>query len=83
MRIFISYSREDKSTVARIVQRLKRDGHDVWIDSLRIHPGDNIPQMIEAGINQADALIVIISRNSFKSKWVQQEFAAIAFSRDI
>jgi hypothetical protein len=78
MRIFISYSAQDKDVVSRIVDGLKLDGHDVWIDSLRIDPGDNIQQKIEEGLDQTDALIVIVSANSFKSESVQREFAAIA-----
>jgi hypothetical protein len=78
MRVFVSYSAQDKEVVARIVDRLRGDGHDVWIDSLRIDPGDNIQRKIDEGLEQADALIVIVSENSFKSQWVQREFAAIA-----
>jgi hypothetical protein len=50
MRIFISYSVQDKEIVARIVDRLRMDAHDVWIDSLRIDPGDNIQRKIEEGL---------------------------------
>src|SRR3954447_23570398 len=78
MRIFISYSAQDKHIVSRIADRLRQDGHDVWIDSLQIQPGDNILQKIEDGLEHADALVVIVSENSFKSQWVQREFAAIA-----
>jgi hypothetical protein len=77
MRIFISYSHLDKPEVDRIVTRLTNEGHDVWIDSIKLQVGDNIQAKIEAGIQQADALIVVISENSFKSQWVQHEFAAI------
>jgi hypothetical protein len=78
MRIFISYSAQDRETAARLVDRLKMDGHDVWIDSLQIQPGDNFQSKIEQGLERADALIVIVSENSFKSPWVQREFAVIA-----
>jgi hypothetical protein len=78
MRIFISYSAQDKEVVAGIVNRLRQDGHDVWIDSFRIDPGDNIQRKIEEGLEQAEAFVVIVSENSFKSQWVQHEFAAIA-----
>jgi hypothetical protein len=39
MRIFISYSHHDKDLVDRIVAGLKEDGHDIWMDSLRLKPG--------------------------------------------
>lgn len=81
MRIFISYSHHDKDLVDRIVAGLKEDGHDIWMDSLRLKPGDNISAKVEEGLSQAEALIVVISENSFRSQWVQQEFAAIALQQ--
>jgi hypothetical protein len=81
MRIFISHSHEDKAAVQRITARLQAAGHDVGVDSLRLRPGDNIQRKIEEGLESADALLVVVSRNSFKSPWVQQEFSAIAFQQ--
>jgi hypothetical protein len=81
MRVFISYSHKDRDLVDRIVAGLKLDGHDIWMDALRLKPGDNISAKVEEGLNQAEALIVVISENSFRSQWVQQEFAAIALQQ--
>ena len=81
MRIFVSYSHQDKPVVDQIVTRLKADGHDVWIDSLKLRPGDNIQRKIAEGLEEADAFIVVVSENSFRSKSVQHEFAAIALQQ--
>lgn len=81
MRIFISHSHEDKVPVQRIVSRLQGAGHDVWSDSLKLRPGDNIQRKIEEGLESADLLIVVVSKNSFRSQWVQQEFSAIALQQ--
>ena len=81
MRIFISYSHLDREAVDRITSRLARDGHDVWTDSSKLAAGDNFERKIREGLEQTDALIVIVSENSFRSKWVQQEFAAIALQQ--
>jgi hypothetical protein len=81
MRIFISHSHADKVPVQRIVSRLEEAGHDVWIDSLKLRPGDNIAQKIKDGLESADLLIVVISKNSFRSHWVQQEFSTIALQQ--
>jgi len=83
VRIFISHSHEDKQAVQRITARLAAAGHDVWVDSLKLRPGDNIQRKIEEGLKTADALVIVVSNNSFRSKWVQQEFSAIAFQTDI
>jgi hypothetical protein len=81
MRIFISYSHRDSEVVNAIAGRLRADGHETWIDSLQLQPGDNIAQRIQEGLDQADAIIFVISRNSLHSEWVQREFAAIALQQ--
>lgn len=80
MRIFVSYSHQDKPTVDAIVDRLKLAGHEIWIDHLRLRPGDNISRKIEEGIETSDAVLVVVSANSLSSKWVQQEFSSLALS---
>ncbi len=80
MKIFISYSHQDKTHAALIAEQLKKAGHEVWYDSWSLKLGDNLLKKISEGIESADALILIISRNSSKSKWVMHEFSAIAFN---
>lgn len=80
MRVFISHSHQDKPVVDLIVERLKLDGHEVWIDHLKLKPGDNISRKIQEGIATADAFLVVVSQNSLSSKWVQQEFSSLALS---
>ncbi|MDP9711200.1 UNVERIFIED_ORG: hypothetical protein J2X80_003290 [Pseudomonas fluorescens] len=63
-----------------IVDRLKLAGHEIWIDHLKLRPGDNISRKIEEGIGSADAVLVVVSANSLSSKWVQQEFSSLALS---
>ena len=78
MRIYVSYSHHDRPLVERIVARLEEDGHQVWIDTQSLVPGDNILQKMEQGLEAADVLLVVVSRNSLRSEWVQREFSAIA-----
>jgi len=80
MRIFISYSHSDKSIVEVITDRLRQDGHEVWIDHLKLKPGDNISRKLQEGIDEADAFLVVVSQNSLSSPWVQQEFSSLALS---
>jgi len=67
--------------VQRIASRLEAAGHDVWIDSLKLRLGDNIQRKIGEGLESADLLIVVVSKNSFRSSWVQKEFSAIALQQ--
>jgi len=81
MRIFVSYSHQDSEIVSVITNRLKVEGHEIWLDSLQLQPGDNITQKISEGLEQADAIIFIISEASLRSKWVQREFSIITLQQ--
>ena len=81
MLVFVSHSSKDRAAVDRIVERLKKDGHDIWIDNLRINPGDNIAKKIEEGLSDSDAFIAVISSNSLQSEYVRQEFSFIALQQ--
>jgi len=81
MRISISYSHHDKAPVQRIVSRLEGAGHVVLIDSPKLRPGDNLQQKIVERLESADLLVAIVSKNSFRSSWVQKEFSAIVLQQ--
>jgi hypothetical protein len=40
---------------------------------MEIRPGDSLIKKIKEGIGSADALLVLITKNSVRSKWVQKE----------
>ncbi len=79
MKVFISYTQEDKKYASLIADRLREAGHDVWYDTWALRAGDNLIQKINEGLKETDALIVIVSKNALRSKWVMHEFSAIAF----
>ncbi|MEW8599149.1 MAG: TIR domain-containing protein [Candidatus Thiodiazotropha sp.] len=79
MKIFISYSHQDKKWASMIADLLKQENHEVWIDSWSIKAGDNLLKKIEQGLSEADAIVFLISKNSLASKSVMHEFSAIAF----
>lgn len=45
-------------------------GFDVWFDQFELYPGDNLYSKIGAALHSADAMIVLISPDSMKSRWV-------------
>ena len=53
MRSFISHGHSDLEPVARIAARLGADGQNVWMDTQRLAPGDNILEKIEKGLEDA------------------------------
>jgi hypothetical protein len=65
--IFLSYSRKDKGIAEQLENRLKAAGYEMWIDIEGIRGGDLWREAIVKAIDQADALLVLLSPNSVKS----------------
>lgn len=77
--VFISYSRKDKLKADRLSALITKEGWEVWKDD-RIHAGKDYEVEIIESLNLAKALVVIWSKTSVKSEWVQKE-AGIALEQ--
>ena len=78
-RVFISYSHADEEFVDELTSALTHEGVHVWLDKFEIAVGKSILyEVTESGIGKSDALIVVLSNNSVKSRWVKEELE-IAF----
>ena len=73
-RIFISYSHHDTIPVRRIVRDLEENATTVWQDVKNILPGDSVIRSIEGALRDCDVFIIVLSRNSVDSAWVQREY---------
>lgn len=80
-RVFISYSTKDRSLADKLYNELRDRDFAVWIDRVEIRPGDSLSYKIRQGITTSDALLVLVTRNSIKSTWVQRE-VRLAISRE-
>lgn len=74
--IFISYSRKDSACAYRIARMLEGQGFKIWIDKTNIAPGDPFPTTIYEAIQNARAMIILWSKNSESSPYVQRELEA-------
>jgi adenylate cyclase len=71
---FISFSYEDRAFVEeRVVHRLKQEGIESWMAPLKLRPGRQWLNGVTEGLENADFVLVIVSKNSAKSKWVPRE----------
>jgi hypothetical protein len=70
--IFLSYTREDRETAKRIAEALERRGYSVWWDRI-IPPGKMYDKFIEENLNAAKCVLVLWSRGSAISDWVNDE----------
>lgn len=74
-RAFLSHSDRDDQITEMIRRSILREGMPVWIDRSHIQTGADFQQSINRGIELADTLVYLISPNSIRSSYCQQEFA--------
>lgn len=70
---FICHIRKDKEIASRLGKDLLSQGIDVWFDEWGMYPGDSIIGGIERGLENCSHLLILISKYSTKSNWVQEE----------
>jgi len=73
-KIFISHSSKDKKFATWLGTDLKASGHTPWFDEWDICVGESIPEKISNGLSDANFIVVVLSTNSIKSKWVEREW---------
>ena len=75
-RVFISYSTADSEIASRLHAALEGIEVSGWLDESDIAAGDAIAAKVKEALQQAGALIVLVSPRSLESKWVQFEVGA-------
>lgn len=74
-KVFVSHASEDKAHfVIQFAERLRSNGIDAWVDKWEIKVGDSLVKKIfDEGLGAAQAVIVVLSRNSVQKPWVREE----------
>lgn len=72
-RIFLSYSREDRTLAHRIAAVLEAAGFDVWWDRYRVLPGESFAETSKRELTRADQVLVLWSPHSEGDRWVWDE----------
>jgi adenylate cyclase len=73
-KVFLSYSREDAPAAKQLAECIGRAGHKVWWDR-DIEGGSRFTAEIDRELKVADAVVVIWTKSSIESPWVQDEAA--------
>jgi|WetSurMetagenome_2_1015567.scaffolds.fasta_scaffold34969_6 hypothetical protein len=82
MKVFLSYVQEDEHLAKSLLRQLRRGRHKVWTAHGEVEPGENVSLKIGQALEQADAMVILISPDAVKSEWVQREIDyALASSR--
>jgi len=71
--VFISYSKKDIVRAEELIDALKREGFNPWVDVEGLGAGTHWRTRLHEQIKSCDAYLLIVSRNSKSSKWVQEE----------
>ena len=72
-KVFISHSNLDHDVALAVVNALKRAGFDIWVDFENIRGGADWLCEIQAGIARCDAVVLVLSKASVESVWVERE----------
>lgn len=75
MKVFFSYSQNDKEVVSRVKECLYDNGFNIFDQNTDISTGSNLSSAIYKAISNSDAILFFISKNTEKSYWMQQEIS--------
>ena len=73
-KVFLSYAREDAAAAKQLAECIGRAGHQVWWDH-QIEGGSRFSAEIDRELKNCDAVVVIWTKASIESPWVQDEAA--------
>ena len=75
--IFMSYSRREVGFVDQLTSRLETEGFRVWLDYRSLVPGSPWKEQIEKGLDQSEVILLVVSRESIASKYVELEWRRV------
>jgi hypothetical protein len=81
MRVFVSHSSQDKPAVEALAEALRARGIDPWLDKWEIGLSGDFIASINAGLDEADAGIIVFSAASAASPWVKAEASYLTWAR--
>lgn len=72
-RVFLSYAQGDRGVAEDIARALRSAEFSVWFETWELQPGDSIAARLREGLSASDFLVVLLSPDSVKSRWVREE----------
>ena len=74
--VFISYSSRNKELADTVYENLENNGIKCWIDSKDIETSTYYADKIVDGLNVAKVVVLVFSKDSYESKYVNEEIGA-------
>ena len=75
--VFISYARDDGDTANQLARELEARGISVFFDKDVLVAGTDFRQEIAQALKTAKAVVVLLSANTKRSSWVQEELSSV------
>ncbi len=81
LKIFLCHSKDDKPKIRKLYNRLIADNFEVWLDEVKLIPGQDWDFEIKKAVRNSDTVIVCLSNSSItKEGYIQKE---IRFALDV
>lgn len=72
-RAFLSHSSSDAALAKRLEALAGIAGVELYLAEHDLRPGKQLSKKVQAAIRQSDLVVVLLTRNSYSSAYVQQE----------
>ena len=79
--VFISYSSKDERYIKKMTQMLEKMGITYWIAPDMIPAGSNYAREIPSAIQNSDIFLLVLSKASHQSIWVEKEIDSAIYYR--
>src|SRR6185436_10063851 len=73
MKVFVSYANANRELAKKVSESLRHAGFTVWDAEEEVLPGDNWAEKIARALEEADAMVVILTQESLHSRSVRWE----------
>jgi glucose-1-phosphate thymidylyltransferase len=80
LKVFISHSSKQRELADDLHYMLSKLTFEPYLDKYDIKPGEQLSKKIESLISDCDLFVLLISKDTFHSAWVQTE-VALAYSK--
>lgn len=81
--VFISHSTLDAKQVEYVRRLVEAQGLEVYLAEHDPQPGSHLPDKIRRNIERSDAVIVLVTKSSIDSRYVNQEIGAAQIARKL
>lgn len=75
-KVFLSYSRADRSLADQLIREFHKMPVEVWSDEDQLRVGENWSDVLRSRIRDSQFFVLLLTPRALESSWVQQELGA-------